>query len=150
MKITHFANSFINISSKNTNLVCDPWIGTTDENSWISDPIHSQGHKIINFLDPKYVYISHLHCDHFDKNLLSKIKNKNIFFIIKRFKSPILKKRLKSLGFKKILELKEWTPFKINNDFTVTIVPQISNNNAGIESKIEYDLDTSIIIKCNN
>ena len=49
MEITHFTNSFINISSKNTDLVCDPWIGTTDENSWISDPIHSQGHKIINF-----------------------------------------------------------------------------------------------------
>ena len=150
MRITHFANSFINITSGNTNLICDPWIGTTDENAWISDPINNQGHKIVNSINPKFIYISHLHCDHFDKNLLRKIKNKNFCFLIKKFKSPILKKRIQSLGFKKIIELKEWTPFRLNKDLTVAIVPQISNNNEDIESAIEYDLDTSIIVKCNN
>ena len=61
MRITHFANSFINITSGNTNLICDPWIGTTDENAWISDPINNQGHKIVNSINPKFIYISHLH-----------------------------------------------------------------------------------------
>ena len=66
-------------------------------------------------------------------------KNSSLYF----------KKRIQSLGFKKIIELKEWTPYKLNKDLTVAIV-QISNNNEDIESAIEYDLDTSIIVKCNN
>jgi hypothetical protein len=149
MEITHYSNSFLSINSGKTKLVCDPWVGTTDENSWISDPIHYNGHKIINNLKPQYIYISHLHCDHFDKKLLNKINKKKVFIVIKKFNFPILKNRIKKLGFKNILELKEWTVKKLSKDLSIAIVPQITNNNDAIESKIEYDLDTSIIIKCN-
>ena len=149
MKITHYSNSFLSINSGKTKIVCDPWVGTTDENSWISDPIHYDGHKIIKNLKPQYIYISHLHCDHFDKKLLTKINKKKVFIVIKKFNFPILKNRIKKLGFKNILELKEWTVKKLNKDLSIAIVPQITNNNDAIESKIQYDLDTSIIIKCN-
>ena len=113
MKITHYSNSFLSINSGKTKIVCDPWVGTTDENSWISDPIHYDGHKIINNLKPQYIYISHLHCDHFDKKLLTKINKKKVFIVIKKFNFPILKNRIKKLGFKNILELKEWTVKKL-------------------------------------
>lgn len=150
MQITHYSNSFLSISSGSTKLICDPWVGTTYENAWISDPIRFNGDKIVNQLKPNFIYISHLHCDHFDTKLLKKINDKNVVFLIKKFKTPTLKNRIEKLGFKKILELKEWTLNKISEDLTVTIIPQISNNNDDIENFIEYDLDTSILIKCNN
>jgi len=149
MKITHFANSFLNINVEKSNLLCDPWIGTTKENAWISDPIHFNGARIVNKINPNFIYISHLHCDHFDPKLLKKITNKNVPIIIKKFKIPVLKNRIKKLGFKKIFEIKEWTVKKLNKDISVVIVPQITNNNEGIDSSIDYDLDTSIIIKSN-
>ena len=73
MEIKHYSNSFLSIKSGNTKIICDPWVGTTSENAWISDPLHYGGEKIVKAYKPKYIYISHLHCDHFDPNLLSKI-----------------------------------------------------------------------------
>ncbi|MAV05584.1 MAG: hypothetical protein CMI71_01075 [Candidatus Pelagibacter sp.] len=149
MEITHYSNSFLSISSGKTKLVCDPWVGTTSENSWISDPIHYNGDKIVNNIKPQYIYISHLHCDHLDEKLLKRLLDKKVCIIIKKFKIPTLKNRIKNAGFKKILELKEWTVKDLNKDLSISIVPQITNNNDALESEIHYDLDTSIIIRCN-
>ena len=52
------------------------------------------------------LYISHLHCDHFDPKTLGKYKNKNTKIIIKKFKSKRLKNKIKNLGFKNIIEQK--------------------------------------------
>tara|TARA_A100000164_G_scaffold381436_1_gene433091 strand:+ start:5002 stop:6312 length:1311 start_codon:yes stop_codon:yes gene_type:complete len=149
MEIQHYSNSFLSIKSGKTKLVCDPWVGTTYENAWISDPLHFGGKKIINNINPKYIYISHLHCDHFDPILLKKINKKNTVVIIKKFKLPIIKNRIKKIGFNNILELEEWTVNRISTDISVAIIPQMTNNNEGIDSNIEYDLDTSILIKCH-
>ena len=72
MKITHFCNSFIFVENGNTRIVCDPWVGAAKENSWISYPVHKNGTSILNNLNPNFIYISHLHCDHFDPKILSK------------------------------------------------------------------------------
>jgi hypothetical protein len=147
MEITHFSNSFLCVKSGNTNLICDPWVGITSENAWISDPINYNGEKIIKNIQPKFIYISHLHCDHFDPALLDKINKHDISIVIKKFKIPVLKNRLIKLGFKNIVEIEAWHLKKLNKDISIAIVPQLSSDNEGIGSSIEYDLDTSIIIK---
>lgn len=147
MEITHFSNSFLSIKSGKTKLVCDPWVGITSENAWISDPINLNGKKIIKKIQPKFIYISHLHCDHFDPHLLKQLNKTRISIIIKKFKVPVLKKRLIKLGFKKIIEVDAWQIKRLNKDISITIVPQLSSDNEGIGSSIEYDLDTSIIVK---
>ena len=96
MEITHFSNSFLSVKSGKTNLVCDPWVGVTAENAWISDPINFNGEKILKKIQPKYIYISHLHCDHFDPNLLNKISKQDVTIIIKKFRIPIKKKNFKT------------------------------------------------------
>ena len=100
MEIQHYSNSFLSVKSGKTKLICDPWVGTTSENAWISDPLHFGGKKIINNINPKYIYISHLHCDHFDPILLRKINKKNTVIIIKKFKIPTIKNRIKKLVLK--------------------------------------------------
>ena len=73
MEITHYCNSFISIKITKTIIACDPWVGRTNDNAWLSYPIYRNGLNIINTLKPDYIYISHLHCDHFDPNLLKKL-----------------------------------------------------------------------------
>ena len=149
MEITHLCNSFLYLRIGKTKLVCDPWVGSTFDNSWVSTPINLNGVKIMEEINPNYIYISHLHCDHFDIKLLKGLKNKNSVIIIKKFKIPILKNRILKLGFRNILEIDPWKIKKINEDISVSIVPQSSNNNESIDGAINYDLDTSIIIKSN-
>ena len=94
------------------------------------------------------ILISHLHCDHFDEKTLNKIKNNNQIAIIKDYKIKTLKRKLEKVGFSKILELKPWKKYTFSNDFEVAIIPQLSSNSSEKEEQIDYDLDTSIVIKC--
>ena len=148
-KITHFANSFISVESKNSTIVCDPWIGKTSDNGWFSYPIKNTNQLNNKVFNADYIYISHLHCDHFDIKTLKKFKNKNLTFLIKKFENSTLKKRLRKITNKKIIEIDPFKKKKINKDFTVAIVPQIISNTSDLPDNIEYDLDTSIIIQSN-
>ena len=75
MQISHYCNSFISAAVNKTLIVCDPWVGSTDITAWLSYPICKNGVNILNDLNPNFIYISHLHSDHFDTNLLSKFKD---------------------------------------------------------------------------
>lgn len=146
MEITHFCNSFISANFPKSKIYCDPWLGTTKDNGWISHPIDYE--SINKISKPDYIYISHLHCDHFDEKTLLKIQNNNQIAIIKDYKIKTLRRKLEKVGFSKILELKPWKKYSFNNDFEVAIIPQMSSNSSEKEEQIDYDLDTSIIIKC--
>ena len=129
------------------NLVCDPWVGKIKENAWHSFPIFKNGIGILKKINPEFIYISHLHTDHLDKKLLSKwFRFKpNCKIIVKKFKDGRLKKNIKSLGFKNIFEFDEWKIYDIKNH-QIVIIPQMTSNKDNLETSIEYDLDSSILI----
>ena len=149
MEIKHYCNSFNSFKAGKSIIVCDPWVGEAAETAWISYPVHKDGAKILNKINPDFIYISHLHCDHFDPKLLSKFKNKETKIVIKNFKIPILKNRLLKIGFKNIIECEPWKKYTLNKDISIAIIPQMSSNNGGYEEQINYDLDTSIVIQSN-
>ena len=156
MKITHYNNSFLEVEVSKTSILCDPWIGYAKENAWMSYPIHSdEGIKIIKKSNAKYVYISHLHCDHFSPDTIKFINKKKTKFIIKKFPDARLKNRLAGCGIEKknIIELEDWEKFELSKYMSIAIIPQSQNNSSGISNEINYDLDTSILIldkKTNN
>jgi L-ascorbate metabolism protein UlaG (beta-lactamase superfamily) len=149
MKITHYSNSFISVKENQTSIICDPWIGYGSENGWLSFPIYKNELKLIEKIKATHVYISHLHCDHFDKKFLKKLNKKKIKIIIKNFRNKRLKDKIRKLGFENILECDEWTKYKINKDISIAIIPQITSNSSDADDAINYDLDTSIIIQSN-
>ena len=149
MKITHYSNSFIGVEENQTSIICDPWIGYGSENGWLSFPIYKNELKLIEKIKPTHVYISHLHCDHFDKKFLKKLNKKKIKILIKNFRNKRLKDKIRKLGFKNIIECDEWKKYEINKDISIAIIPQITSNSSDADDAINYDLDTSIIIQSN-
>ena len=150
MKITHYCNSFISIKCENSTIVCDPWLGKADNNAWLSYPLHKNGSKILNNLNPNYIYISHLHNDHFDPKILKKFNNKDkVKIIIKKFDNKRLKSKITELNFKNIVEIEPWKKVKLNKLFNITIIPQEANTKDNLKTEIKYDLDTSILIQSN-
>ncbi len=149
MEIKHISNSFVTVYEGNTILSCDPWVGVTTDNAWLSYPHYKKGKNVLNHIKPNFIYISHLHGDHLDQPTLKKYKKKNVTIIIKKFKSPRLKNKIKEAGFNKIIECNSWEKYKLNNDISVSIVPQLSSNSKEIDEQISYDLDTSILIHSN-
>ena len=76
MKIKHFNNSFFELNINSKKVVLDPWIGNMDGTCTWSYPNISGNKNILNKLNPNFIYISHLHSDHYDENILKKFKKK--------------------------------------------------------------------------
>ena len=146
MKITHFSNSFILVSSLGERIVCDPWVGKANASGWQSFPEFSDSALREHLADVRWVYLSHLHDDHFHPDTLTSCGLLDREFIIKRFQSPVLRERLKRLGVTRIHEV---DPFAVQQfgQFELSIFPQMTSNSSGLEDDVNFDLDTSIAIK---
>jgi len=150
--IKNHRNSFVDIQNEELRILMDPWINTANEGSWAG----SNGLKyIIKTLKKKpvdYMYISHLHTDHFDYKFLKDLKKyqkKKFNIIIKKFKDNRLKNKIKSEGFRDIIDLEEYKILRLGKFSNFLILPQISASNTP-NAYINYDLDTSCIFQDKN
>ena len=148
--IKHYRNSFLDIENDKIRILMDPWVNTANEGSWAA--AEKGNEYILNSVKKKnidYIYISHLHTDHYDLKFLKELKKKQkkIFkIIIKKFKDNRLKNELMSNGFhsKNIIDIPEYKIQKLNNQSKIIILPQVSSSNTPSEY-IKYDLDTSCV-----
>jgi len=138
MKITHFNNSFISVHSGENGIAFDPWVGKANASGWQSYPEFSYESIRQHLAEIRWIYISHLHDDHFHAETLTKCGLLDREFIIKRFSSPVLKERLLRLGVKQIHEV---DPFGL---------PQMSSNSSNLQDDVSYDLDTSVVVKAED
>lgn len=144
MNISHISNSFITVKCSKLEIACDPWVGTANFGGWHSYPEYERQDLINHLKNIDYVYISHIHDDHYDQNFLESSGLNKKKFLIKNFKNKILFNRLSKLG---VTEIHELNPFQVY-DFDgvrISIIPQMSSNNSDIEESVNYDLDTSIV-----
>ena len=98
MKLTFFQSSAVMIETKGVKILCDPWLVDGElYGSWNHyPPIDFQPQ---NFNDVDFIYLSHIHQDHFSKKSLSKL-NKDIPVIIHNYENKILRENIKEMGFK--------------------------------------------------
>lgn len=150
--VKNYRNSFLDIENKELRILMDPWINTANEGAWAG----CRGFKyILKSLKKKqvdYIYISHLHTDHFDLKFLKDLKKsqkKKFTIIIKKFKDNRLKNKIFSLGFKQILDIEEYKILKLGRYTNFIILPQMSASNTP-NKYINYDLDTSCIFQDQN
>ena len=102
MKVEFISTACILIFLKNgKSILCDPWIGgSAYYGSWFKfPPIPQQLLERYTGLDPDFIYVSHIHPDHFHPETLISF-NKNIPLLILKRKAPQLRNQLASLGFK--------------------------------------------------
>jgi len=148
MKITHYSNSFISIKSQDDHIVCDPWIGKSNTGGWQSFPEYNVEQLASQLTDATWIYISHLHDDHFHPETLKILGLLDREFIIKRFQTPTIRERIKRLGVTRIHEIDPFTVHKFG-PFELSIFPQMTSNSSGLEDDVNYDLDTSIVFKAD-
>jgi UDP-MurNAc hydroxylase len=105
MKITHLQSASVIIEHEDIKILCDPWLVDGEYfGSWALYPPFEFIPR--EFDDIDYIYITHIHPDHFSAKTLSQL-NKNIPVIILNFPQKFLKNNIERLGF---------TVLEINND----------------------------------
>ena len=103
----------------NKTLLVDPWLfGSCYWRSWWNFP-KVQPSLLSNALEADYIYITHIHWDHWHGPTLKKFR-KDISIITHGEPNTRSIDDLKKIGFKNIIVLKHGEKFKITDDFMIT------------------------------
>jgi len=107
------------ISDGETSILCDPWFTDTAYfGSWCHYPPITFKPSEFNFVD--YIYISHIHPDHFDIQTLEQIDHQIPILILER-KNKFLKTAIQKIGFK-VIEVPHNQKVYLNSNITVEIL----------------------------
>ena len=118
MEITKLGSATITVKTKDVKILCDPWL--TDGayyGSWCNFPPINLND--CNFDDIDYVYISHIHPDHFDPKTMDLV-DRSTPILIHRYHQKFLKFNIERLGFN-VIELENGTPMSLSNSTKLSI-----------------------------
>ncbi|MBJ8339887.1 Rieske 2Fe-2S domain-containing protein [Antrihabitans sp. NCIMB 15449] len=106
MQVTSVGHAGFHIQTKAGSILCDPWVNPAYFASWFPFPDNSQlDWDALGNCD--YLYVSHLHKDHFDPATLTKHVNKDATVLLPDYPVPDLKRELEALGFTKFFETED-------------------------------------------
>lgn len=130
MKIHYLQSASVIIEANSVKVLCDPWLVDGEYyGSWNHYPPYNFDSQ--KFDDIDFIYISHIHPDHFSFLTLEKL-NKNIPILIHEFQTPFLKNNILRLGFE-VLELPHNTRTHLKRGVYINILaaddcnPEICN-----------------------
>ena len=106
MQVTSVGHAGFHIQTEAGSILCDPWVNPAYFASWFPFPDNTQlDWDTLGNCD--YLYVSHLHKDHFDPENLSKHVNKDATVLLPDYPVPDLKRELETLGFHKFFETED-------------------------------------------
>jgi UDP-MurNAc hydroxylase len=104
MQITSLGHAGLHIRTSGGTILCDPWKNPTYFASWFVFPDNSDlDWDYYGQVD--YLYVSHLHKDHFDPALLSEHVSRDATVLLPDFPVDDLRTELERLGFTRFLVL---------------------------------------------
>ena len=140
IKIQNISNAFVRVEYKNYVILCDPWLtNRIFDGSWMVFPPVYDVDSAINGVT--HVFISHIHKDHCDFNLMSKFPHNTAFYIPNIFPNDKIKKQLENLGFNNIHMLPISKEIEIIEDLRFNVIPPM--NTYGHETEEMFKANVS-------
>ncbi|EUA43769.1 beta-lactamase superfamily domain protein [Mycobacterium xenopi 3993] len=103
MRVTSVGHAGFLIETRAGSILCDPWVNPAYFASWFPFPDNSAlDWDQLGQCD--YLYISHLHKDHFDAKLLRAHVDKDAVVLLPDYPVPDLRAELEKLGFHRFFE----------------------------------------------
>ncbi|MBO0840782.1 MAG: MBL fold metallo-hydrolase, partial [Sciscionella sp.] len=111
MRVTGIGHAGLFIETAAGSVLCDPWVNPQFFGSWFPFPDNAD-------LDwdrlgqADYLYVSHLHRDHCDAELLKRHVRKDATVLLPAYPTDELEVELRGLGFDNILHTHDGEPFE--------------------------------------
>jgi UDP-MurNAc hydroxylase len=112
VRITYLGHAGLHIATAHGSIVCDPWTNPAYFASWFVFPDNS-GLDWDRYGNADYLYVSHMHLDHFDPALLRDHVTKTATVLLPDFPVPDLRENLERLGFTRFRTLPNGKPVQI-------------------------------------
>ena len=105
LRITCLGHAGLHVETSYGTILCDPWVNPAYFESWFVFPDNS-GLDWDRFGKVDYLYVSHLHKDHFDAELLRRHVSRSATVLLPDFPVPDLREALERLGFAEFVVLR--------------------------------------------
>jgi UDP-MurNAc hydroxylase len=117
MEFEILSHAALRIEHDSTTLIVDPWlIGSAYWRSWWNYPPVDL--ERVRQLRPDYIYLSHIHWDHFHGPSL-RMLGKDVPVLIPEDRYPRMRDDLHAMGFKRVRELPHGKSFSLSPDFSI-------------------------------
>ena len=145
--ITGHAGLFIEASGRT--VLCDPWFNGAYFGSWFSFPDNA-GLELDRISSPDYLYVSHLHKDHFDSRFLAEHVDKSTTVLLPDFPLDDLRRALVELGFTNFVETHSGRRVELDGlSVAITTSTSVADGPIG-DSAIVVDDGTTRILNQND
>ncbi len=120
LRITGTGHAGMRIDTDAGSILCDPWVNPAYFASWFPFPDNSQlDWEALGRTD--YLYVSHLHRDHFDAAQLTRFVSKQATVLLPDYPTSELEDQLRELGFTSFLTTTTNEPVSLDGGLTVMI-----------------------------
>ena len=141
MRITGTGHASMRIDTAAGSILCDPWVNPAYFASWFPFPDNSQlDWETLGDVD--YLYVSHLHRDHFDAEHLKRFVSKKATVLLPEYPTSQLEDELRDLGFTSFLATKTEEVHELDGGLRVMIQALTSPTDGPIGDSslwVEYD-----------
>ncbi len=109
MRVTFLGHVGMFVETEGGTVLCDPWFNPAYFGSWFPFP-RNDTLDVSPFSNPDYLYISHLHRDHFDPRWLAQHVDREAQVLLPAFEVDHLEHELRTLGFRNFIETDNAVP----------------------------------------
>jgi UDP-MurNAc hydroxylase len=113
VEITFLGQAGIFIETRHGSILCDPWFNPAYFASWFPFPSNEQVDRS-KLANPTYLYVSHLHHDHYDPQFLRDYVSKETTVLLPEYAIDLLERALRTLGFTKFIHTKNGQALEVN------------------------------------
>src|SRR5436190_872743 len=118
MRFSILSHACLNVEHRGRSVLVDPWLrGSAYWRSWWNfPPVDS---AMIDTLRPDFIYLTHIHWDHFHGPTLRGF-DRDTTLLIAFDRHDRMKRDLFSMGFHNIVEIRHGETFALGDDFSLT------------------------------
>lgn len=118
MKFVILSHAGLAVEHRGVSIVCDPWlIGSCYWRSWWNFP--EPDPALIASLKPDFIYLTHLHWDHFHGPSLRKFFDRGTTILVPKVCTRRMLRDLEWLGFENVVEIPHGGSFSLGADFVL-------------------------------
>jgi UDP-MurNAc hydroxylase len=121
MRMTFLGHVGLFVETRGGTVLCDPWFTPAYFGSWFPFPRNDRLAPS-QFAQPDFLYVSHLHRDHFDPEWLEKYVDKDARVLLPEFGLPLMERELRAIGFEEFIPTRNGEPCDLGNGLEVTII----------------------------
>jgi UDP-MurNAc hydroxylase len=112
MRLTFLGHVGFFVETDHGSVLCDPWFTPAYFGSWFPFPRNDRL-DLAPFASPDFLYVSHLHRDHFDAEFLARHVDKRAQVLLPDFPVPFLERELRALGFERFVRTRDAEPLDV-------------------------------------